>query len=59
MSDILGLEASAGLRHLDIANARLRKRETQEWVATEPAFLERLRRKLAALAATAEWLEGH
>jgi hypothetical protein len=53
-----GLEASAGLRHLDMANARLRKRETREWVAAEPAFLDRLRRKLAALTRTLEWLEG-
>jgi hypothetical protein len=58
MSDALGLEAAAGLRHLDIANARLRKRETLEWAEASPAFIERLRGKLAALTSTLEWLES-
>jgi hypothetical protein len=50
-------EAYAGLRHLDMADARLRRRETREWAQSEPAFLEQLKMRLEALARTLEWLE--
>lgn len=51
------LEAESGLRHLVIANARLRKPETREFAQSHPELVEALRAWLVILKSTVEWLE--
>jgi len=58
MSATSNPEASAGLRHLDMADARLRRRETREWAREHPEFLAELNERIGSLIQTVNWLEA-